>query len=149
MPGINNRHQIPRIEATHPNLPGSARLSVNDGTACDPSVLKPIDVMNESNKGYVTQQLEWSRRVVSHALEDRSFRDQLIDSPREALESRYGTKVPEEIEIQVLQQDGRVLYIVLPDTSHERIEELDADALDRVAGGWEPSVQGWIDVHMT
>lgn len=105
--------------------------------------------MKMSSKEYVDKQLQWSRRVVNHAIEDKTFRDQLIENPKEALESRFGTKVPDEIEIQVLQQDGRVLYVVLPDSPQEGVEELDADALDKVAGGWGSSLHGWIDIHMT
>ena len=50
------------------------------------------------------------------AFKDSSFRTALIENPKIAIAQHFGTQLPIEIEIRVLQETDKVLYVVLPHT---------------------------------
>ncbi|MCL6611572.1 MAG: NHLP leader peptide family RiPP precursor [Peptococcaceae bacterium] len=71
------------------------------------------------------------KEIIKKALEDNDFKKALLDSPKEAL-GRLGLKVPEEIEVKVVEETSRVVYLVLPVNPEEQLND---KQLDIVAGG--------------
>lgn len=54
--------------------------------------------------------------LIIKAFKDSSFRTALIENPKIAIAQHFGTQLPIEIEIRVLQETDKVLYVVLPHT---------------------------------
>ena len=52
--------------------------------------------------------------IVRTALKDESFRELLIANPKLAVERALGTKLPEDMDVAVLQETDQKMFIVLP-----------------------------------
>lgn len=52
--------------------------------------------------------------VITKAVEDSSFRESLISNPNAVIEEELGVKLPEEVEIRVLEHQDNVRYFVIP-----------------------------------
>jgi len=63
----------------------------------------------------------------------------LLDNPKEAL-GQLGVQVPEEVEVKVVEELARVVYLVLPVNPEEQL--LVDEQLDSVAGGGCNNFQG-------
>ena len=91
--------------------------------------------MTEASGGGVRSEVE--RRLVQRSIEDEDFRQKLIDDPKGALEQELDTQLPEDVEVRVVEESPKTIYLVLPGTSLplEEEGELSDQALDAVAGG--------------
>jgi hypothetical protein len=67
--------------------------------------------------------------LITRALKDEDFREELIANPKAVVEKELGTKLPEELEIKVLEETEDTLYMVLPCNPYEGISEDDLKAL--------------------
>lgn len=74
---------------------------------------------------------EFERELLARAASDEAFRHALVADPRQALKEAYGLDLPPDLEVEVLQETGTKVYIVLPAPTHELTEE----ELSGVAGG--------------
>mgnify|MGYP001802824614 FL=1 len=54
--------------------------------------------------------------IIVQAFKDSSLKTALIENPKIAIAQHFGTQLPTEIEIRVLQETDKVLYVVLPHT---------------------------------
>ncbi len=78
------------------------------------------------------QQIE--ETLVTKALQDDAFRQQLLSNPNSALEAELGQPLPGGIQLRVVEETPDTLYLVLP-TKVASSEELSEEALESVAGG--------------
>lgn len=94
--------------------------------------------MSEQKK--YTQKLptwqEFQNGLMVRALKDESFRKELLVNPRAVVEKemgklKQGAKLPENLEVKVIEQPQNALYLILPTISDELSDEL----LDEVTGG--------------
>src|SRR5215212_1180576 len=92
-------------------------------------------IMTEASGGGVRSEVE--RRLVQRSIEDEDFRQKLLDDPKGALEQELDTQLPEDVEVRVVEESPKTIYLVLPGTSLplEEEGELSDQALDAVAGG--------------
>ncbi|AET69229.1 TOMM propeptide domain protein [Desulfosporosinus orientis DSM 765] len=79
---------------------------------------------------------EFQNELVVRALKDESFRKELLADPKAVVEKemgklKEGSKLPEALEVKVIEQPANALYLVLPTIS----DELSDEALENVAGG--------------
>jgi hypothetical protein len=91
--------------------------------------------MTEASGGGVRSEVQ--RRLVQRSIEDEDFRKKLLDDPKWALEQVLETQLPEDVEVRVVEESPKTIYLVLPGTSLplEEEGELSDQALDAVAGG--------------
>jgi hypothetical protein len=84
---------------------------------------------------------EFERRLIAKALSDEAFARELKEHPRAVLErelaeKRPGIRLPEQVQVEVLQETPSTVYLVLPPRPAARpIGELADEELERVAGG--------------
>lgn len=86
-----------------------------------------------------TQEQKTYAEIVQKAWEDKQFKDELVNSPIEAIEKFTGKKIniPADKKIVVRDQtDESVFYINIPAKPSDDIE-LNDDQLEMVAGGME------------
>jgi hypothetical protein len=80
---------------------------------------------------------EVERRVIEKSLRDESFRQRLLDDPRGIMEQELGSRMPEGVEVRVVEETADTIYLVLPSAS--AVGEggsLSDRELDAVAGGF-------------
>jgi hypothetical protein len=79
---------------------------------------------------------EMERRLIQRSLEDEAFRQRLLAEPKAAIEQELGSRLPESIEVRVVEETADTIYLVLPSRSADaQGGELSDQELDAVAGG--------------
>ena len=61
--------------------------------------------------------------LITRALKDESFRAELIANPKAVIEQEIGSKLPDELEITVLEETEDTIYMVLPCNPYEGLSE--------------------------
>jgi hypothetical protein len=96
--------------------------------------------MTEASGGGSRAEME--RRLVQRSLEDDSFRQRLLDDPKGTIEQELGSRLPEGVEVRVVEESADTIYLVLPSASPlGEGGELSDEALESVAGGDVINVQ--------
>ena len=86
--------------------------------------------MSDSEKKPMTRE-EFEKEIIKKAREDKEFKKTLVENSKEAL-GQLGVQVPEEVEVKVVEESSKVVYLVLPANP----DELTDEELDGVAGGY-------------
>ena len=85
-----------------------------------------------SDKQKIMTREELEQEIIKKAWEDDNFKKDLMDKPHEAI-ARFGVHVPKQVEVKVVEESAKVVYLVLPVNQ----EELSDTQLDNVAGGFD------------
>ena len=85
--------------------------------------------MSKSEKTMTREELE--KEIIKKAQSDKDFKKALVDNPKEAL-GQLGVQVPEDVEVKVVEESAKVVYMVLPVNP----DELTDEQLDEVAAGF-------------
>jgi len=75
------------------------------------------------------------KSVRERAVEDRSFRTELLAHPHQAIKDATGEVVPDSIRLQMVDQSAAHITVVLPPMAEESDDELSEQQLEAVAGG--------------
>jgi hypothetical protein len=98
-------------------------------------------IMTEASGGPGSR-VEWERRLVQRSLEDEEFRQRLLDDPKGTMQQELGSRLPESVEVRVVEESADTIYLVLPSASVVgEGGELSDEALESVAGGDVINVQ--------
>ena len=82
------------------------------------------------------QKRELEQKLIGKALKDEAFRKQLLENPKVAIEREMGMKVPESMNIKIMEEDPQTIYLVLPYVfARETQVELSEADLQEIAGG--------------
>ncbi len=73
---------------------------------------------------------EIEEQIIAKAMADKDFKKALVDDPK-ATFGQLGLQIPEEVEVKVVEESAKVVYLVLPVNPDEMTDE----QLDAVAGG--------------
>lgn len=66
--------------------------------------------------------------LITRAWKDESFRAELIANPKAVIEQEIGSKLPDELEITVLEETEDTIYMVLPCNPYEGLSEEELQA---------------------
>jgi hypothetical protein len=61
--------------------------------------------------------------LITRALKDEGFKQELLANPKAVVEKELGTKLPDDLEINVLEETEDTLYMVLPCNPYEGMAE--------------------------
>jgi hypothetical protein len=90
--------------------------------------------MTEASGG--ASRAEMERGLIDRSLQDEDFRQRLLAEPRAAIEQELGIRVPESVEVRVVEESADTIYLVLPSASPlGQGGEISDQELDAVAGG--------------
>jgi Nitrile hydratase, alpha chain len=90
--------------------------------------------MTEASGGGSRAEVE--RTLVQRSMEDEDFRQRLLDDPKGTLEQEVGGRLPESIEVRVVEESADTIYLVLPSASAVgEGREISDQELEEVAGG--------------
>ena len=80
---------------------------------------------------------EMERRLIERSLQDDAFRRRLMADPRAAVEQELGTRLPEGVRVETVEETADTIYLVLPSTSSlgDKSGELSDLDLEAVSGG--------------
>lgn len=79
--------------------------------------------------------------LITRALKDEVFKQDLIANPKAVIEQELGTKLPENLKINVLEESEDTIYIVLPCNPYDGIHE---DELQTSLGMNYEDVAQWV-----
>jgi hypothetical protein len=79
-------------------------------------------------------------QVIDRATRDAQFREHLLQDPTTTIEQELGVRIPESIEIRVVEETPATLYLVLPPQSIAAGQELSDRDLEQIAGGWSSAL---------
>ena len=85
--------------------------------------------MSENEKKPLTRK-EFEEQLIKKAQSDKDFKKTLVDNPKAAL-GQLGVQVTEDVDVKVVEESAKVVYLVLPCNP----DELTDEQLDDVAGG--------------
>ena len=78
------------------------------------------------------------KELITKATEDPAFREELKADPRGTVEREFGTQLSEGVEVVVLEESRKRIYVVLPSKpsgDSAEGEDLSPQDLDALAGG--------------
>ncbi|NLI12724.1 MAG: NHLP leader peptide family natural product precursor [Peptococcaceae bacterium] len=82
------------------------------------------------NEKKPTTRNEFEEQIIKRAQSDKDFKEALIENPKGAL-GRLGVQLSEDVEVKVVEESAKVVYLVLPVNP----DELTDKQLDNVTGG--------------
>lgn len=84
-------------------------------------------------------------QIMERAANDQSFRQELTQNPRQALNKELGVDIPDSVSIKVLQETPNEFFVILPPPAATSSRPLSSQDLSNVAGGWSGSCGGTCD----
>lgn len=78
--------------------------------------------------------------LITRAWKNETFRQELLHNPKTAIEKEFGLSLPNDLNVEVPQEDANTIYITLPVAPNLSDMELSEEELETVAGG------GWVDL---
>jgi len=83
------------------------------------------------------QRKQLEEKLIAKAMKDETFRKILLENPKAAIEEETGIKLPEAINLKVVEEDAATFYLVLPPKINpEKEDELSEAELEMVSGGY-------------
>ena len=85
----------------------------------------------------ISQRAELEQKLIEKAWKDETFKQELIGNPKAVISQESGLQIPENLEIEVLQETANKAYFVLPEAPAQvgTDRELSEADLETVAGG--------------
>lgn len=85
------------------------------------------------------QRKQLEEQLIAKATKDENFRKLLLENPRAAIENETGIKMPDTLNLKVVEEDTATFYLILPPVINPETEdELSEAELEMVSGGYEP-----------
>ena len=85
--------------------------------------------LQQNSKLAVRTRKELEINLITRALKHEDFRQELVANPKAVVEKELGSKLPDDLEIKVLEETEDTLYMVLPCNPYEGISEEDLKTL--------------------
>ncbi|MDB6135349.1 MAG: hypothetical protein JWM59_3592 [Verrucomicrobiales bacterium] len=79
--------------------------------------------------------------VIHNAVNHSEYRNALLKNPKKVIETQLNNKLPESLDVKVVQETGDTIYLRLPHVITEGSELSDSD-LEQVAGGKDDADSG-------
>ena len=96
--------------------------------------------MNNIEKA-IKKRKEFEANLITKALEDENFRNELVSNPKAVVEKEVGKPLPEGVEVKVVEEAPNTITIILPRiVSKPQSGELSDENLEKVAGGFSVGV---------
>lgn len=74
-------------------------------------------------------------RIIAKAWKDEAYKHELLTNPKVVIEREFGMEIPEEVSIQVTEENPTSLYLVIPISPEIEGVELSEEELEVLAGG--------------
>ena len=81
-------------------------------------------------------------KLITRAWKDEAFAQELRSNPKAAVERELGEKLPEGVEVKVVEESANTIYMVIPEKPKGTEGELSDEQLAAAAGGIEVCAAG-------
>jgi hypothetical protein len=88
-------------------------------------------------------------KIVALAWKDDGFRKAFLADPKKQFEERLGVRLPAELKMTAWQEDENSLHFVIPAAPKINLSELSDEDLEKVAGGIDAVMGGFIVMTVT
>ena len=102
------------------------------------------------------QRKQLEEKLIAKAMKDENFRKNLLENPKAAIEDETGIKIPEAVNLKVVEEDPATFFLILPPIINPETEdELSEAELEMVSGaglgpdGWDVGNDQTIYVTVT
>lgn len=85
--------------------------------------------LQQNSKLAVKTRKDLEVHLITRALKDEGFKQELLANPKAVVEKELGAEIPEGIEINVFEETESTLYMVLPSNPYEGLAEPELHAL--------------------
>jgi len=86
------------------------------------------------------QRKQLEEKLIAKAMKDENFRKNLLENPKAAIEDETGIKIPEAVNLKVVEEDPATFFLILPPIINPETEdELSEAELEMVSGGYDPN----------
>jgi hypothetical protein len=76
------------------------------------------------------------QQLIEKAMKDPNFRKRLVENPKAVIEVEMGVELPPSINLTILEEDPRTVYLILPFVpAQPDTTELAETELESIAGG--------------
>lgn len=65
---------------------------------------------------------ELQQKILEKAMKDEAFKKELMTNPKEALKKEFNIEVPQDIDIKVLEETEKQVYVVIPASPEENTQ---------------------------
>lgn len=97
---------------------------------------KKQDKTQNKNPKQALTRFEFETSVIVKAWKDEDFLKRLREDPKSAILKDFGYQVPENVKINLLEEDDATMYIVVPHIKIEgNVGEIPDEELMKIAGG--------------
>jgi hypothetical protein len=76
--------------------------------------------------------------IIAKTWKDETYKQELLRNSKSVVEQEFGVQLPDEMSVQVLEENTTTLYFVLPMRLNLSGAELSEQELEAVAGGFIP-----------
>lgn len=67
----------------------------------------------------MAKRTELQQKILEKAMKDEAFKKELMANPKEALKKEFNIEVPQDIDIKVLEETQKQVYVVIPASPEE------------------------------
>lgn len=67
----------------------------------------------------MAKRIEMQQNIIEKAMKNKAFKKELMENPKETLKKEFNIEVPEDIDIKVLEETEKQIYMVLPASPQE------------------------------
>ena len=90
--------------------------------------------MSEQQQAQTRQDIE--ARIIAKAWKDEAYKQELLTNPKAVIAREFSVQFPQDLTIEVLEENPTSLYLVLPMSPMTMAEELSEEKLEAIAGGY-------------
>jgi hypothetical protein len=113
-----------------------ARHVLKEGPDAKISIHSRVNRHNHMSNDIIVSRKDVREALIRTALKDEFFRESLVVNPRLAVERALGTKLPQDMDVVVLQDADDKMFIVLPMQLPFETGDLSDAELEKIAGGF-------------
>jgi hypothetical protein len=113
-----------------------ARHVLKEGPDAKTSIHSRVNRHNHMSNDIIVSRKDVREALVRTALKDEFFRESLVVNPKLAVERALGTKLPQDMDVVVLQDADDKMFIVLPMQLPFETGDLSDAELEKIAGGF-------------
>jgi hypothetical protein len=113
-----------------------ARHVLKEGPDAKISIHSRVNRHNHMSNDIIVSRKDVREALVRTALKDEFFRESLVVNPKLAVERALGTKLPQDMDVVVLQDADDKMFIVLPMQLPFETGDLSDAELEKIAGGF-------------
>ncbi|WP_208346021.1 NHLP leader peptide family RiPP precursor [Aetokthonos hydrillicola] len=94
--------------------------------------------MSEQSQARTRREIE--AHIIAQAWKDNAYKQELLNNSKAVIEKEFEVQIPDDIKVNVLEENPTTLYFVLPMRPEISGQELSDEQLEAIAGGGNTGV---------